>query len=217
MPNLFQKAAAKAGATASDTKGKKKQNIFPVEDPEVAQAIDDFVHAHDEMKRAEADKEVASGVAKPFCRAEFLKQFAEAGRKPETIKFRTPEGNTVTFVVQDRGERYSVSEEQMETIKTLIGRKKTKQIIVEDMTFSFNNVVLSKAGVMNALGDKITELVAEEVLTEDEAANLLVATERTTVRKGVLDDLADLCGNDTDTMEALMDALGSHQSHYIKA
>lgn len=214
--NPFAAAAAKAGSAPAKASTKKEKNIFIVEDPEVAKAIDDFCEAADKVKSFEADKEVAKGSAEPFCRTEFIKQFASDGRQPETIKFRTPKGNTVTFVVQDRGERYEVSEEQMSTIKALIGEEKTEALLLRDMTFSFDNNILNKEGVMDKLGEKIAQLVAEKVLTEDEAAALLVAKSRTTVKKGTVEDLARICGSDCDTMEALLSALGSHASSYIK-
>jgi len=214
--NPFAAAVAKS-STPKPTNGKKVQNIVQVEDEEVATAIDEFVEASDREKQAKADKEIAKGVAAPFCRGEFVRQFAEAGRKPNTIKFRTPTGNTVTLVIQDRGERYNVSDEQYETIKAIIGEEGLKQILLSDMTFSFNNDILNKDGVMDALGAKIGELVQDGVITETEAGSLLEATPRTTIRKGTLDDLSKLCNGDPDQMEALLDALGSHCSSYIKS
>lgn len=216
--NPFAAAASKASKPATKGGKKKNDNIVQVEDQEVADAIDEFVEANSRKKQAEADQEVAKSVAVPYCRSEFLKQFAEQGRKPDNSpKFRTPEGNTVTFVTQDRGERYNVSDEQMETLQALLGEEKIEQIIIRDMTFKFNNDILNKDGVMDALGAKIGELVADGVITENEAGALLQADPRTTVRKGALDDLARLCDNDPDQMESVMAALGSHVSNYIKA
>jgi hypothetical protein len=214
--NPFAAAAAKSAKPAAPN-GKKKNDYILVEDAEVATAIDDFVAAHESEKQAKADKEVAAGVAEPHCRTEFLRMFAEAGRQPESSpKFRTPAGNTVTFVVQDRGERYEVSEEQLQTLSTLLGEEKTEQVLLRGTTFSFNNDILNKPGVMEALGAKIGSLVSEGVLTEHEATALLEAKPRTTIRKGTLADLAKLCGNNPDQMEAVLSALGSHCSSYIK-
>ena len=213
--NPFAAAAKKADAPIEP--GKKKQNIFKVQEPEVNSAIAEFIEASGAEKQAKADKEMAAATVKPFCRREWLSQFAVTGRKPDTLKFRTDDDEMVTFIVQDRGERYGVSDGQMETLKALLGPKKLKGIVVDEMVFKFNNEILNKPGVMNALGAKIAQLVKDDSLSEAEAADLLVAEPRTTVLKGSLDSLSDLCGGDVDKMEAVMEALGSHVSHYIKA
>jgi len=215
MGNAFTAAAAKAPAGAA-SKSKKSQNIVEVRDDEVGAAIDELVAAHGRIKAAETDKSIASSTALPHCLEKFLADFAAAQRKPSTMKFRSEKGNTVTLVVQDRGERYDVSEEQHATILAILGKKKTEDIILRDMTFSFNNAILNKPGVMDALGEKIGELVASGILTGDEAGSLLEANHRMTVRKGVVDDLGKLCDNDPDQMKTLLEALGSHSSAYVK-
>ena len=212
-------AAAAAGASApKPPAGKKTADFVLVKDPEVAAAIDSFCEADAKAKQFESDKDVAKGVAVPFCRTEFLKRFAEAGRQPEnSIKFRTEASNSVTFVVQDRGEKYEVSAEQLETLRAILGDEKVEKVLLRDMTFSFDNSILNRPGVMEALGAKIGELVTDGVLSEAESAALLVANSRTTVRKGTLGDLARLCENNPDTMESLLAALGSHATAYIKS
>lgn len=216
MANPFGAAAAKA-ASAPKAKAKKTEDIFTVTDPNIVKAIEAFVKASAEVKKYESDKEVCKGQAEPFCRGEFIKTFAEEGRQPETIKFRTPGGSQVTFVVQDRGEKYTVSDEQLSTITAIIGEEKAGKVVLRDLTFEFNNEVLNKDGVMDALGKKIEEMVKAKVLTPKEAEDLLVAKPRTTVKKGTLEDLARLCDNDVDKMEGLMAALGSHVVSYMKS
>jgi hypothetical protein len=216
-PNPFAAAAAKAAAAPQGPKGKKESNIVIVTEPDVATAMDEFVEADGREKQAKADKEVAKSVASPFCIQEFIKQFSAAGRKPETLKFRTQEGNGVTLVVQDRGERYKVSPEQHETLRALLGDEAVENIVVETTTFSFNNEVLAKPGVMDAFAATVTKLVEAGVLTSSEAENVLTAEQLITIRKGALDDLARLCDKDSEKMATVLDALGSHCSAYIKA
>ncbi len=217
MANPFEAAAAKASKPGSKKK-KKNDNIMVVRDSDVVEAINRFVQAHAAMKQAESEKEVASAEVTPYCRAEWLRQCAELGRPPESSpKFSTPDGSTVTFIAQDRGGRYEVSQEQMDTFIALLGEKKAKQIVEQQTIFKFNSDVLAKDGVMAALGAKISELVEEGVLTSEEAGELLEAEAKSTVRKGTLADLAKLCDSDPDQMDAVLGALGSHASNYIKA
>jgi len=281
-PNPFAAAAANAGA-APKTAAKKSDGLnylvgtvvdgkIAGDDEEVALAIDEFVAADGREKTAKAEKGIAKSTALPHCLEAFLDVFSKDGRQPDkSIKFRTPEikdedgkvvkkSCQVTLVVQDRGEQYVVSDEQMQTLTALVGEETTAEIVKHDMTFSFNNDILNEDGVMPALGAKIQSLVTgdlaakalkdlleactalpaaqkltmsaalkqanevmstepatEPVLTAEKAAALLIATPRTTVRKGVPADLARLCNNDPELMRNLIEALGSHSTQYIKA
>ena len=285
--NAFATAAANAG-TAPKTTGKKSDGLVVVvgevidgklggADQEVAEAIDEFVSADGREKTAKAEKGMAKSTALPHCLTNFLETFAKAGRCPEkSIKFRTPEikdgegkvikkASQVTLVIQDRGEQYVVSDEQMQTLIALVGEETTDEIVKHDMTFEFNNDVLNKDGIMPALGAKIQSLVTgdlaakalkdllaactigldaaqktemsaalkqanevmaaakeaeqsfEPLLTAEQSAALLIATPRTTVRKGVVADLARLCKNDPELMRNLLEAMKSHSTQYIKA
>lgn len=214
--NPFAAAAAKSGGTVTKAT-KKKGDVVVVEDEAVATSINEFVAADAKVKQAKADQEVAKGVVTPFCREEFLRRFASDGRIPETLKFRTKDGNQVTFVVQDRGELYGASDEQVQLLTGLLGEERAEKVILRDMTFEFNNEILNKPGVMEALGAAISAMAESGTITQTEAGNLLVAKSRTTVRKGTLEDLARLCNSDPDVMAQLMEGLGSHTVAYIKA
>lgn len=214
--NAFSKAAKKASSNGVSN-GKKEKPIIRVDDEEVSGAINDFVDAHERLKTAEADKGMASGVILPHCEDVFFSKFAEDERKPDTMRFRSLEDKSVTLVAQDRGERYDVSEEQKSTLRTLLGKKTLKDVIFETTIFSFNTDILEKDGVMDVLGKAVEDLVKSGTLTQDEADSLLVAECKTRVRKGVLESLGRLCGNDPDLMKQVKDALGSHMSIYIKA
>jgi len=219
MPNAFAQAAANAAAPAPTGK-KKDQNIviLDAEDhPDVITAIDEFIEADGREKQAKSDKEVSKGVAVPHCLQTFLEQYAAKGKQPPTTKFRTPGGNQVTFVIQDRGEIYAAKPEQVETITAIVGEAKAATIILTDTKFSFNNAILNKPGVMDKLGHAIAELVTSGTITEADGDNILVAEARTTVRKGVVEELATICENDQGMMEQLLAALGSHSTQYIKA
>lgn len=217
--NPFQAAAARAGGP-KPAAAKKQRDIVPIEDEAISTAIIEFCEADSREKQAKADKEIAKGTALPFCRDHFLRQFAEDGRQPETMKFRAVKegegnGSTVSLIFQDRGQQYPVSAEQLETLRAMLGDKLDK-IIVNDTTFEFDNDILNKPGVTEAVGGKLASLVADGVLTDAECGRLLVATPRTTVRKGVLADLARLCDNDPDKMTNLLGALGSHISCFFR-
>ncbi len=212
-------AAAKT-TPAKESKKKKNENIVTLPKGEVSEALDEFVAASAKEKEAKADKKVASGVVLPDVLTRFLEDFASTGEMPDTTKFRSHSGKQVTLIVQDRGELYSLSEEQQEGLVQLIGEKKANQMILTTTTFKFNSGLIAKDGVMDVLGHHLTEAIKELVengkITDEEAADLLEADELTTIRKGSLKKLAALCDEDSDTMENVLDVLGSQTTSYIK-
>lgn len=215
MANLFAKA--KAAAEQPETKKGKKENIVTVEDVEVGKAIVEFCKAAADVKQAEADKKLASGIAEPHCLKLYIQAFAATGRKPETTKYRDPEsGKQVTLILQDRSGTAQTSTEQIETLKTLLGEKKAASLLQEDTVFSFNNSLLEKDGVADAIQAAVDKMVKDKILTSAERDQIIKATPRTIIRKGVLEDLADIANKDPDTMEAVIEALGSNTTHYIK-
>ena len=224
--NPFAAAAARAAAVPKAT-GKKKDNIVIVEDLEVCAAIHEFLEADAKVKEAEADKKVAGGTAKPSCLSTYLEEFARDGSQPETMKFRTkevkvdgkvvvPAGEQITLILQDRGEQYKVSDEQASNLRTLLGAR-AEEVILTDTDFGFDNNILNKPGVMDAIGMAISGMVEKKLLSEAEAGQLIQAENRTTVRKGTLANLATLCGKKKDLMEQVLAALGSHCSSYLKS
>jgi hypothetical protein len=219
MANPFDKAAKKAQANGNGgSKPKKEQNIIEVKDETISTAIDEFIEADDREKLAKADKDVAKAQVLPTCLEDYFQKFAQDKRKPSTMKFRSQTGKTVSLVIQDRGERNKVSEEQEQTLVSILGKKKAESLILRDMLYSFNNEILNRPGVMEAIGQCLDQLVKDGTLTQDEQDQLIEADSRVTIRKGVVDDLADLC-KDANAMEQLHDALNSpcHMSSYIKA
>ena len=213
--------AAAQTTTPKETKKKGKGEIIEVTDDLISESIDEFVEASKKEKEAKADKKVASGVVLPTALEKFIGQFCTEGRQPETMKFRSKEGNQITLVVQDRGELYGVSDEQYDTLVSVIGENSTNKIVLETTVFKFNPQIVAKEGVMDVLGPAIGEalqkLVNDGAITDEEAGGLLTADSLRTIRKGTVADLSKVAGGDEDTMSNLIDALGSHVTTYVKS
>jgi len=217
MGNAFQKAAAKAKSEDANgaTKTKKVKNITEVTDPEIATAIKEFVDADKREKLAKSDKEMAKGQVLPYCTDEWIEKFAGDGKQPETMKFRAEEA-TVSFIVSDKGEAYKLSDEQKETLTQLLGEDKVEGLVREVMDFKFNSSILEKEGVMDAVGEALDGLVKQGKMSQADCDALIEAVPKTTVRKGIPEDLAKLCDNDPVLMAQVSEALGSHMVTYVR-
>jgi len=207
---------AAAQKTEQSTNGKNKTDkpVIDVDDTQVGQAIDQFISACSKLKVAEAEKKAAESIVRPSLRRKFLEIFAAATIRPRALKFRNPaSGATVTLVAQDRGSK--LNDEQIAHLKSILGDR-VEEVVEHQRRFIFNNEVLSKPGVRDAVAEAIGELVKKGRLSAEDASNLLTVEETTVLRKGTLDKLAKLCESDPDRMEAVMDSVGSGLTTYVK-
>jgi hypothetical protein len=215
--DVFATAAANAG-TGSKPKTKIDGNVVTPEDPEVRDAIDDFVEAKREESEAKSRKEAAKGVVTIFSKDVYFTRFAEGGSKPE--KSLTFKGNkeSVKLVVQDKGEdeRYFISDEQLDILRMLLGDETLEEVLMEYTKYSFDPNVLAKDEVMPRLGTCIQGMVADGVLTAEEAGTLLSAKRVRTVKKGTIAKLSKACDGDPEKMGQVFSALGSTASAYIR-
>jgi hypothetical protein len=216
--NAFQRAAAKAAPIASPKKNERE--VIVVDDPAIADAIDGFVRSKGQMKDAEGEMKAASATALPWVKAHFIGVYAQTGKVPETMNFRGKD-EQVQFIVQDRsGGSYQVSDEMMESLRGVIG-KKADDIVTEYQDFAFNTEILNIPGVMDVLGKAIDDLAKprggkDPVLTEAQRDALLTPRRHRVIRKDILSDVSSLCQGDKDQMEMLVAALGSNVTMYIK-
>jgi hypothetical protein len=212
--NLFAKAKEQAPQASSSAKP-NKSTIFVPSDPEVRKAIDDFAAAVDAMKVAEAKKATHSGIAMPAIFDEFIQRWAKDGVMPENVKAK---GNAVTiaFIVQDRGGLYNVGPEQEALLRKILGNA-VDDMISETTTYTINQDILNKPGVVEALSEAITTLVTKNILTQAECDSLLKADTKRTIKKGMLPRIHTICGGVVETMRQVSDVLGTTITRYLKA
>lgn len=210
MANRF----AKAASTATVAPKKGDGEIIIPSDPAIRKAIDDFVIAKEAIKTGESDKQVAGGVALPWIKREYLKVFATNGFKPDKFKVKGDQ-EEVLLLSQERSQ-YNITDEQLETLKAILGEKKAEQILVESTDFAFDSTILNKEGVIDILSAAIDRAVTEGKLTNEEGDKLLVSKPRRTIKVGTVDRLPIICDNDVDVMEQVADALGSTLTMYLR-
>jgi len=223
---LFAKAAAaKQDKQAGAKKTKKKQTTWLVGDPaseKVAESVHELTQLAADKKAIDAKMKVHKAVVLPYAEAQFFSTYADIGVFPETpMVVQNASGEKVTLVVQDRSAQYGVKPEQEEELADLLGADAVADLLYEETTIQFNRDVLAVEGVSEviekALERAITKLVKEEILDEDQAAELIDPVEKKAFKPGTLQRLSVICGRDTGKMEEFTDAMGSSCTKYVKA
>jgi hypothetical protein len=133
---------------------------------------------------------------------------------------QNPDGEKVTYVVQDRGKQYAVKPDQQEALADLLGEDAAKNLLTDTVSFGFNDAILGLPGVQEAvetaLGEAISGMVGVGMLDGDQAELLLSVSSKTTFRSGTLDQLVQICGRDTSRMKQFLDIAGSSFTRYVK-
>lgn len=220
---LFDKA--RAGAAAKVPASKKKETVWLVGTGDAtkreAVAVSELVKLSREAKALEAKQNTFKKVLKDFGEASYVRDYAALGVNPETpMTIQNPEGEKVTFVVQDRSSQYGVKADQIAALEGLLGEDRAKDLLYEEASFGFDRDVLSMPGVMEivekALESAMKKLVDTGVLSEETAGALLSVTTKTAFKPGTLDRLALICGRDTVKMEQFLEVMGSSATRYVK-
>lgn len=219
---LFAKAAAKA--TKETTKVKKKATTWNVGDPEqdeVSKSVKELVRLSGEAKALTAKMSLHKQTVHKFANRQFVTQFADNGVLPETpMKVVNADGDSVTFVVQDRSGQYSIKDEQVDVMVQLLGEDATNDIVYEENTIRFDRLVMSIEGVAEAvekaLESAVRKLIKDGVLTEENADELIVVDSKRSLRPGTLERAAMVTGKDVIRLGAFLDAAGSQFCRYVK-
>jgi hypothetical protein len=221
--SLFAKAKAKAQESAQPSK--KKGTPWVVggseADAQVAKAVGELVRLNAESKAIDAKMELHKTVVKKFSLDRFCNDFAAAGIMPDTPMYvQNPDGQKVTFVVQDRSSQYKVKAEQLEALKDLLGPGAVEDLTYEETTFSFNRAIMALPGVMEKIGavleGAIGELVEEGVLTAEQSTDLLAPETKTAFKPGTLERAAVIVGQSSTRIRQFLDIMGSGATNYVK-
>ena len=201
--SVFTKAKDKVAS--SKLQPSKKATVWQVADANEATALNSAIH--EIVKHAED------------C---YLRAYADRGVAPDSpMQLVNNDGEKVIYVVQERCAQSKVKDEQVEQLDLLLGEDAAKAILFENSVFKFNNTLLAKDGVMDAVGSALESafegLVESGCLTAAEASNVLEVDEFVAFKPGTTNRLADVCGRDTQKMKNLLDVMGSASARYVKA
>lgn len=224
MAGLFAKAAA---ATKKDSGAKKPkvQTLWRVDDGErgakVAAAIHTLHELNGQAKAIEAKMNLAKTVVKSHAEAQFVDALASQGVFPETpMLVQNADGESCTFVVQDRSGQAKVGEDQKEQLEQVLGPNGAAACLYEETSFGFDRVLLAKPGVLEVLeqhlGAAFAALQESGVLDDEEAGALLKAEQRLAFKPGTVEKLPLICGQNAARIEQVLAIMGSACVRYVK-
>jgi hypothetical protein len=221
--SVFAKAAAKKAEIKKSSKPAKKETVWSVGDPDgdkVAKSVHELAELNAQKKAIDAKMKVHKTVVLGHAQETFYQQYADSGVFPETpMKVQNRDGETVTFVVQERNQ-YGVKDESLAALTQLLGEDGASDLVYEETIFGFSRDLLAKEGVMDILGKHIeaalAELVETNTLDQDQAEVLLDADIKRSYKPGVLQRLALVAGKNATKMRQVCEAIGSSCVQYVK-
>lgn len=168
--NIF--ATAKKVEKSVKKVAEKEVIIMPQLEDKVAQ----FNAIKGQLDNLEASKKMLEGDIKELGRKEFCRLFGRTKVKPESFVIQDKEGAKVLFMAVDK---YTlVSDEKKEMMAQI-----APELVEETTTFGFDPEVLAR----NL--EAISEAIQNSSMSADDKANLIVATQTTSIKKGAIDRL----------------------------
>lgn len=215
---------AKNRAKSDVKKAVKKATSWLVGDPEgdkVAKSVKELVRISNEVKAKKSQMAIHTGVVSKYAKSAFVEHFAENGVMPETpMKVVNADGDSVTYIVQDRSGQYNLKQEQIEAMNQILGEDVVDDLLYNEVTFSLNREVMAIPGVTEAvdkaLSTAVRKLVKDEVIDGDQADELVDVSEKLAFKPKMLQRAATLTGNDKTRLLQFLNAMGSSCTMYTK-
>ena len=224
---LFAKAAEKSKSEKKDTK--KKSTIWNVGNPEsspVAKSLNELTQLQADLKAVEGKMTIHKSVVKNAAEENFIADFAGLGVMPESpMKVVNSEGNTATYVVQDRSGQYEIKEPQVHALTQLLGQDAVEELMYEETTIAFDRTVMAIPGVAEviekALERAIRSLTASKdgkkpIINEETAERLLDVKTKVALKPGTIERAASIVGKNQAKLEQFLEAAGSSCVRYVK-
>lgn len=169
-------------------KAKNGDNVYKA-DTDTAKLIDEFVTANSALKKAKAIADAAKGKVMAWAKGLFAAQYVEDGSRP---KNPTLQGRTTApkFIVSDS--EVNVDADKFATLQDLFGDNADDTVTTRE-SFAFNADFLADADQKA----RITKALLTG-FSPDEVKEMIVATVKRTTKKGSIDRVLGLLGDDAD-------------------
>jgi hypothetical protein len=215
---LFAKAASKK--TTKST-AKKTETVWKV-DGQIGDAVHKIAQLDADEKAIKAKKSLAVKAVLKVAKSNHVRDFCAVGVPPTgAMKVQNDDGDSVTFIVQDRSGQYGLKGDQTDQLGQLFGEDAAEDMVYSETKIGFDRTILAIDGVSDAVEKALTavikKLIKEKKLTEEQADALIDAKESTSFKPGTMARAAELCGRDTVTMTEFFDLMGSSCTRYIKS
>ena len=167
---------------------KKGDNVYTA-NPHMAVVIDKFVAATTAFKKAEADMKAAKGEVMAWSTGEFAAQYCKDGSRP---KNPTLKGNSTAPKLVFADYAVKVDGDKWETLRDLFGDNADAAVTTHE-SFAFNPDFLDEGDNK----DRIKNALAA-AFTADEVGRMIEPTVKRTTKKGSIDRVLGLLGDDAD-------------------
>lgn len=231
-PNLFARAKTK---DVAKTTTKKKGTTFALPkdlDSDGAlvgasknqnEAITTVIKAKGEEKTAVSRGKLAKGILNPWTLTRWCTEFARLGVMPPTpVSVVNHNGESLTWVVQDKTQQNTLNDEQVELLEGLLGEDAATIAIEEATVYGFNKDTMAEAAGDTTVEEVVFELVNEVLmkdtrLSDEQKSSLIDSNTVKRLRPGMLGRLAEITGADATKIEQVVEAIGSGLPHYLKS
>jgi hypothetical protein len=160
------------------------------------------------------------------CDKRWVEELAASGEVPTPIKLVNADGQSVTFVVQDRTKTCRINASVFSELEKAIGRKNAKATTAEKKVIYFADEVLDQPSLEDArpvrdlveeyLSLMVADMLVAKVITKEQADALVEITPTRTFTAGFLGRLPKFCGFDFDKLTAAVKSVGSAITRYLK-
>jgi hypothetical protein len=209
LNNLKSKSVNKATKT-----GAKKGTSWMLTEAAHIDAVNEIVKLDREVDAINAKINVRKNILKGVAQEKWLSDYVRESGSPESpMKLLTPEGESLTYVVQDRSGQVKVSDDLREQLVVEIGSDAVDRLLYEETTFSFNRVALMNPQIEKAVS-KALEALVEQVASIDPEISLLDVEQKVAYKK--LDNLTEICGHDRGAISRFVELIGSALVRYLK-
>lgn len=231
--NVFAKAQGKT-ATVTPTKAKKETvwalSPLAVSDPptleQLNEAVSEVHRLHAEAKTIETQQSLFKGLLKNYADERYVESIAATGVEPPSpLKVVNNKGQTVTFVVQERGGK--VSDAAYDQLTALVGEDAASTVIYEGGEFKFEPTVMSQDSLVE--GSTVQDVVAEAIsetlqalveagkLRPEQVDGLLSYTAERRWKPKLVQLAVEACGRNVKRLTQFLDIVGGACVRYIKA
>jgi hypothetical protein len=232
-PNLFAKAKEAAVVAPKKEKGTVIQlpKELDVEGRLIGEsallnhAVTEVLEASAEEKAAKNKGSLAKGRLSKYTQARLVELTAKFGVLPPTpMSVVNHNGESCTYVMQDKSQQNAIGPEQIELFKSVLGEDGANRVVHTKTIYSFDVDTMEQKAANGEM--TVAEIVAETVsaalaadarLSDDQKASLIQSSEKTYLKPNTLQRVAELCGADAARIEQFLDAAGSACVRYIKS
>lgn len=220
--SLLTRAKEKAKSTTN--KKAKKNTTWSVGEEtneQIAGSLKELSQINADIKALEAKKKIHASVVSAYAESNFINSFCDMGVMPDApMKIVNQNGDSATYVVQDRSGQYKLKDDQIDVLIQILGEDVVDDLLYTQHTIGFDRSIMAMPGVTEAVDKALTtavkRMLRDGVLDAQSADDLISVDAKIAFKPGTLDRAASLVGRDKGRLRSFIQAMGSSCCRYVK-